>query len=181
MRPVSARTMPALAKRSRAQQSGLVLWIRRNKGSRIFFVKNIRQLRFFKTTWDGKLAIANRVLIHGGDRTRDFRSVIDSARAGLVCLILFADDHARANRQAREIAKVGHSCVGCIPEFGFDGLELRQNGSAVGIIGRNPVDGFEIRRVVGVLLGFVTVDYFLLTRRRQLGFFMGSFLAAELI
>ena len=97
------------------------------------------------------------------------------------CLIFPTDDHACADRQPREIAKVGRLCVGRIPEFGLNRLQLRQNGSAVGIIGRDPVNGLEIGRIVGVSLGFITVYRFLLAARHQLRFFRGSFLAVKLV
>ena len=102
------------------------------------------------------------------------------ARAGLVCGHFLTKDHPCADRQPGEIAKIGHLGVGRIPEFRFDGLELRQNGSAVGVIRRNPVDGLKTGAVIGELLGFVAVDRFLLARRRQLGFFRGCFFVAEL-
>ena len=88
--------------------------------------------------------------------------------------LFFAHDQLRADWQPGEIAKIGHFCVSDIPELRFDRLQLSENGRAIGIVRRDPVNGFEIRPVVSVFFGLVAVYRFLLSCRRQFGFF-GAF------
>ena len=77
-----------------------------------------------------------------------------------VCLISLANGHAHSDRQTGEIAKIWHFRVRCIPKLRFDRLELRQHGSAIGIVRRNLVRRLKIGSVVRVLLRIVTVNHF---------------------
>ena len=64
-----------LQKSRRASCEKVALWAGRNGRTRLQFVKYVRQLRFLKIAWDGELTTVNRVVTHGGNRARDFRSV----------------------------------------------------------------------------------------------------------
>ena len=89
--------------------------------------------------------------------------------------MLFGHGDVRADGQPGEVAIVGHLRIGRVPSFRLDGLELSEDGGAVGIGKRDPVDGFEVGPVIGILLGLVTVDCFLLTGRNELRFFRAIF------
>src|SRR6202035_5809851 len=109
-----------------------------------------------------ELAIGNRVEAYTGDRAGNFRRMARGNVGMPACGGLFANNYTHLDGQAGEIAEVGHFRVGGVPKFGFDRLKLREDGSAVWIVPRYPIGRLKIRSVVGVLVGIVTIDYFLL-------------------
>ena len=107
------------------------------------------------------------------------RPLFGGRDAGRGLLIFFGQNYPHPDRKAGEITKVRHLSVRGVPELRLDGLKLCQDGRAVGIIGRDPVGGFEVWSVVGVLLGFITVYNFLLPSRFEHGFFRACLVALK--
>src|SRR6476661_1199017 len=160
---VAVGVSPAKSKR-RSWHSCLyrtALWIRRNRWSRVF-VKDVRELCFFETWRHGKLAVSNRVEAYICDVACNFRRMPRRAGIMLAGMVFLTHDHAHPDRQAREIAKIVHFCVRRVPKLRFDRLNLCQDGSAIGIVRRDPIGGLKIGSVIRVLLGVVTIDRFLL-------------------
>src|SRR5947199_8966558 len=94
--------------------------------------------------------------------------------------VLFANNYAHLDRQAVEIATVGHFRISSVPKFRFDRLKLREDCSAVGIIGRDQIGRLKIRSLIGVLVGVVTIDHFLLSGGSESGLLRACFVVAEL-
>ena len=102
-------------------------------------------------------------------------------RAGIVLarMVFLTHDHTHPDRQAREIAKIGHFCVRRVPKLRFDRLKLCQDGSAVGIVRRDPLGRPKIGPLIRVLLGVVTIDHFCLASRCKSRFVGAGLVAAE--
>ena len=156
------------------------LWLGRNSRRRVF-VKDIRQLCFFKISRYSKFVVGNRIEAYTCDGGRNFRQMPRIAGAVLACMVFFIDDHAHPDRQPREIAKIGHFRIRRVPKFRFDRLELRQDSTAVRILRSDPIGRLKIGSFVGVLLGILAVDHFPLASRCQSGFVGACFVAAELV
>ena len=100
---------------------------------------------------------------------------------GLTSLVFPANNYAHLDRQAGKITEVRHFRIGGVPKFRFDRLKLREDGSAVGIVRRDPINGLKIRSVIGVLLGVVTIDRFSQSRGCESGLLGACFIVAELV